>query len=92
MDVKQAVKIAKDYVNELLAEEGLTNLGLEEIEFDQADRSWNVTLGFSRPWNSMRNGFTALSGNVPPGRSYRVVKVRDEDGQVVSLKKHELAD
>ena len=34
MDVKEAVNTAKAYVAELFANEGLSNLGLEEVEFD----------------------------------------------------------
>jgi len=58
MDVKEAVKRAKQYVAELYEEEGLVNLGLEEIEFDEKAGLWRVTLGFSRPWNTLRNALT----------------------------------
>jgi hypothetical protein len=37
VDVKEAVKLAKEHVLELFDDEKLTNLGLEEVEFD--DRS-----------------------------------------------------
>ena len=32
MDVKDAIKLAKDYVGEVFAEEQVTNLGLDETE------------------------------------------------------------
>ncbi|WP_269930909.1 hypothetical protein [Aminobacter sp. HY435] len=92
MDVKEAVKAAKNYVSDLLAEEGMTNLGLEEIEFDDAERTWNVTLGFSRPWNSQRNALTTITGDNSAKRAYRVVKVRDKDGEILSVKRRELVE
>lgn len=84
MDVKQAAATAKQYVADLLADEGLTNLGLEEIEFDDSAESWNVILGFSRPWNSVHNALTDLTGG-QPRRSYQAVRIRDSDGRVLSV-------
>jgi hypothetical protein len=85
MEVKEAVKTAKNYVADLFAEEELFNLGLEEIEFDEASKTWNVTVGFSRPWKSPKNLISNLSGDGQLGRSYRVVKIRDTDGKVSSV-------
>lgn len=85
MDVKQAVATAKQYVADLLADEGLTNLGLEEIEFDDSAESWNVTLGCSGAWNSVHNALTDLTGGPQPRRSYKAVRIRDSDGRVLSV-------
>ena len=52
MDVKQAVETAKRYVGELFDQEGIKNLGLEEIELDHSGGEWRVTVGFSRPWTT----------------------------------------
>jgi hypothetical protein len=92
MDVKDAVKRAKSYVAELFAEEGLMNLGLEEIEHDDVAGTWDVTLGFSRPWNTARNALTALTGDTAARRTYRVVKVRDADGEVLSVKRRDIQE
>jgi hypothetical protein len=89
MDVKEAVKRAKTYVAELFSEEGLTNLGLEEIEHDDQAGTWDVTVGFSRPWNTTRNALTALTGEAAARRTYRVVKVRDVDGEILSVKRRD---
>lgn len=85
MEVKDAVTTAKRYVSDLFAEEDLTNLGLEEIDFDESSDSWNVTLGFSRPWNSVHNTLTALTGDPRPSRTYKLIKIRDSDGKVISV-------
>ena len=89
MDVKEAVKAAKGYVADLFADEGLTNLGLEEIERDDRTGIWRVTVGFSRPWNTVRTALTALSGEAAPKRAFRVVSIK-ADGTVVSVKRRDV--
>ena len=91
MEVKEAVRTAKTYVADLLADEGLMYLGLEEVERDEDDHTWRVTVGFSREWNSVRNALSLVSGDPALNRAYRVVTIRD-DGQVISLKKREGTD
>ncbi len=54
MDVKTAISTAKRYIQEVYAEENVTNLGLEEVQHDDALGRWSVTLAFSRPWNTPR--------------------------------------
>ena len=53
MDVKEAVRTAKEYLAELFAEETITDVGLEEVVFDDASNEWNITIGFSRPWSQV---------------------------------------
>ena len=36
MDVKEAVTLAKNHITDLFAAEGIINLGLEEVEYDDA--------------------------------------------------------
>lgn len=47
--VKDAVKIAAEYVGDLLSGEKIGDLRLEEVEASEDEKSWYVTLGFSRP-------------------------------------------
>lgn len=89
MDVKEAVARAKQHIADLYADEQISNLGLEEVEFYEADKTWSVTVGFSRPWDSIRNVVTAISGDVTPRRSYKVVKISDASGGVLSVKARE---
>ena len=89
MDVKNAIKIAKDYITEVLADEQVTNLGLEETEFDPETGRWNITLGFSRPWNTPRTRAQEVLENlgaVPSlRRSFKVISI-SEEGHVLSMK------
>ena len=65
MDVKEAAKLAKEYVADLFAEEGIDNVGLEEIELGDDRQFWEVMVGFSRPWD--RGGLMRRSSeNTPP--------------------------
>ncbi len=60
MDVKQAVRTAKKYVADILSEEPVANIGLEEVEFDEIENIWAVTIGFSRNWSHPGNIITTL--------------------------------
>lgn len=65
MDVKEAVRMARKYTAELFADDGIENLGLEEVVFDDEEKAWKVTIGFSRPWDS---GGTGPRGGIKEGR------------------------
>lgn len=91
LDVDQAIRAAKSFVLRVLAEEEPVNVGLEEVEFDDRTGIWQVTIGFSRPWD--RPG--ALFGLEPTSslkRAYRVVTVSDSSGEAISMKRRDVAD
>lgn len=88
MDVKAAVDLAKTTVADLFAKEGVINLGLEEVEYDEAREQWRITVGFSRSWDNQGTLSFAL-GNIK--RTYKVVVI-DKDGKTVSVKNRETAD
>ena len=83
MDVKTASLSAKKYLVDLFEDEGISNVGLEEVEFDELSNSWRITIGFSRPWDT-KNVLTATLGERNPARSYKVVRI-DDLGRVKSL-------
>lgn len=91
MDVKQAVALAKQHILELFADENLSNMGLEEIEFDERSSEWHVTIGFSRPWDEPRTALASLSGMAVPRRTYKVLRISDGSSQVLSVKEREAA-
>ncbi len=84
MDVKEAVQAAKVYLIDLFDDESIDYVGLEEIEFDDVSNQWKITIGFSRPWNR-RSAFVAPVGERAIDRSYKLIRVKDNDGRVVSL-------
>ena len=87
MDVKEAVVAAKDYVSDLFGEEKPMNLGLEEIEFDERTNEWHVTVGFSRPWES--GSIASALGTTR--RAYKILRIANGDGHVISVKNRESA-
>ena len=70
MDVKEAVRMAKEYLVELFAEESISDVGLEEVKFEDPSNKWNITIGFSRPWDQKNSLANAL------GEPIRLVHIR----------------
>ena len=67
MDVKEAVQAAKKHVAEIFADESIANVGLEEVEFNEIEQVWAITIGFSRFWGHPGDIVRALDGD---GRAY----------------------
>lgn len=89
MEVKEAVRVAKEYVGDLFSEEPIEDVGLEEVDFDDAANEWRITVGFSRPWSGKAqagSGFVSVLAPRHAGRAYKVVRIDDEQGRVTSLK------
>jgi|EndMetStandDraft_2_1072991.scaffolds.fasta_scaffold936568_1 hypothetical protein len=90
MELKEAIALAKHHIKDVFAEEQIDELGLEEVEFDDATQNWMITIGFSRPWGTER-----VAG-IPPRmfpskRDYKVVKISDNNKKVLSIKNREPA-
>ena len=84
MDVKQAVQTAKEHVVELFADESIENVGLEEVEFDELNKVWSITIGFSRFWGRPGALIRAVDGGT--ARTFKIVRIEDESGRVRSVK------
>lgn len=76
-EVTEAIGIAKSYVRRAFAAENIQNLGLEEVEWDEARDLWRITVGFSRPWDEAQRApyGPLLFEKPPPRRDYKVVTV-----------------
>lgn len=90
MQVREAVDIAKQYVRELFGDEKITNLGLEEVVSEDAGKFWLVTIGFSRPWDVPSDLGGLLIQRDPTRRSYKVVRISEVDGKVISVQERSL--
>ena len=84
MDVKEAVRTAKEYIAELFDSEEITFVGLEEVVYSEESDSWNVTIGFSRPWNN-RNAIVHSGSDFRTVRSFKVLRINNSSGSVESL-------
>ena len=85
MDVKQAVRTAKEHVVELFADEPIENVGLEEVEFDELNQVWAITIGFSR-FRGDRSDDNVIVRALRNQRDFKIVRIEDETGRVQSLK------
>jgi len=93
MELKEAVRTAKTYILDLYAEEQISEVGLEEIEFDEGRGRWNITIGFRRPGvTTTANGDFLAILRQQEKRSYKVVQLRDADGALLSVKDRLLRD
>ena len=85
MDIHGAIKAAKDQVKGIFAEENISNIGLEEIERNQEDKIWIITIGFSRPWDEPDDRSAIIIGRKKP-RTYKVITLSEDDGRMLSIK------
>ena len=84
MGPKFAVDVAKKHVLDLFGEEGITDLGLEEIELE--GNLWKITIGFSRHWDY--NVGSVLGGS---GRTYKILVIDNGSQEVLSIKDRSLS-
>ncbi|MBS9780037.1 MAG: hypothetical protein KGV51_05355 [Moraxellaceae bacterium] len=89
IDVKKAVKIARDFTTEIYEDEEVANISLEEVNFDDTTQQWAVTIGFdtNRKKISRPNKPLSIIGNLNNEiseeaiRAYKVVHLDAEDGE-----------
>ena len=85
MDVKDAVRTAKAYLVDLFEDEQITNVGLEEVLFDEESAVWRITIGFSRSWD-LKGPLSVTMAGASPDRSYKMLSISDATGKVESLR------
>ncbi len=88
VSVKDAVKVAIDYVQDLYADSNLRNLLLEEVEFSEVTNQWLVTVGFSLPETNEESTSLIMPSkrSLALSRRYKVVKIDATTGKPVSMK------
>lgn len=94
MGAKEAVRAAKEHIAGLFQDEGVMDVGLEELQHypDGELGVWEVTIGFRRVWTGpdpVGNPLAILSGRTSP-RTYKIVRISDE-GKVLSLKHRQVS-
>lgn len=88
MDVKEAVQTARDYVADLFADEGITDVQLEEVLVTDLMEDLQITIGFVRPWSDDAGELVKRLG-LKRERTYKVVHIGD-DGRVKGVTDREL--
>jgi hypothetical protein len=91
IDVKEAIRKAKAIVADFMEGETYSQLGLEEVKYDDRADQWVITLGINRPWNVEKEsrgsnaiyGFpTTVSRQL---RTYKKVMLKGKTGEFVSM-------
>ena len=87
MDVKQAVRKAVEYVEDIYAGASITDVDVEEIAFDDAQNAWKITIGFFRRWGptNVERALGRIEATQWKDRTFKVVQINDGDGRVVSM-------
>ena len=82
MEVKEAVHTALRHAAVIFEDQQISDLCLEEVQYDDVADEWSITVGFTRPL--ARTG--ALAAVLPPfgPRVYKVVRVT-QDGSLRSV-------
>jgi hypothetical protein len=88
MNAKEIANIAKNYITEIYSDENVTNVGLEEVDYDTPNGTWYVTIGFSRPWDEPKNVLIALATQIIK-RTYKILRISDT-GDVLSIKNRDI--
>ena len=94
MEVKEAAQVARAIVASLFADEKISNILLEEVDFEELPETWKITVGFFRQAEVDSQSVTGaiLPALVPlRQRSFKVVRIRDSDGPVLSVKHRSVA-
>ena len=87
-DTKEVVRLAKHWLAELYSEEGIADIGLEEVRTD--NENWEITLGFVRPFaNKILEGINPTYR--PTGRLYKILRISDSDKTVIEMRNREAA-
>jgi hypothetical protein len=87
MEMKEAVARAKAHVADLFADENITEVGLEEVEYDHEKAQWNITIGFYR-------GIVGGSNEVYRAirRTYKTVVLADPSGDLIAVKHRDVVN
>jgi hypothetical protein len=84
IDVKDAVKIAMDFVKNIYTGEKFDRVTLEEVELSDDSPFWYVTLGLGQVIQT--DPFAVLSGGGKVSVKYKVFTIHRETGEVISMK------
>lgn len=92
--VKQVVAIAKAWIADVLGTDGLQNVRLEEVRFDDERQVWLVTIGFMRPAVPKRSpparggqahDLAALIDERLLSDEYKLIEIDGRNGDVLAM-------
>ena len=84
MDVKEAVRVARECFADVLKDEHIVDVKLEEVNFEECPNVWKITIGFLRP-KELEGYADAKPIERLRARSYKAVYIDDDSGRVESI-------
>ncbi len=84
MDVKEAVRMARECFADSLRDEHIVDVKLEEVKFEECPNVWKITIGFLRP-KDLKGYADAEPIERLRARSYKAVRIDDDSGCVESI-------
>ncbi len=90
--VKRAAKIAAEYFADLYADQSYSSVLLEEVEYNEDDNVWFITLGYSPPRTILEDvkdplsPLSRLSSFSTIDRRYKIFRIDAETSNVFSMK------
>lgn len=90
LTAQQAIDKAKEYFKQFYAGENITNVLLEELDFDSSRKTWVVTIGFDVGRKMIRQpsmNALAMLGHeeISPIREARRFIIQDSNGDLVRM-------
>lgn len=78
MNAEQAIQTARNLVVTFFQDQGISRVGLEELNFDYEEDQWIITIGYERNWNDASQF----------GELIRVYKqlTLDESGELIRIR------
>jgi len=94
IDLKQAIRVAKAQVADMLEGESYSQLGHEEVKYDDRNDEWLITLGLNRPWNIEKEARGSIAYGLPTSitrqlRSYKKIRIDGKTGRFISMEGHD---
>lgn len=89
MEVRDAVKTARQYLENVFGDEDTSHSRLEEVDYEAARSAWKITFSFLRPTGTLSNKdmlLPSLSRGENVSRDYKVVTVDDLSEKATSVK------
>ncbi|EIJ43228.1 hypothetical protein BegalDRAFT_2375 [Beggiatoa alba B18LD] len=86
IDVKQAIAIARQQAKMMFPPESIHNLALEEVEFNEDNHEWFITLGYDSPHKIIKKDtfvYSVIEETVK--REYKIFRI-SSDGKFLSMR------
>lgn len=89
LEPREAVQKAMQYVKDLIGQDNMPNLLLEELEYDEANNTWKIVVGYDSHLQTQRRSGNALTGGTvetEKKREYKLIEISGDTGEFKSIR------